>query len=163
MGSNTIQSPIKLIEVWVSNTGDKWRPRWAAHCMIDSNSAFNHGDHRTADVLTVIKKGVISWDNITTEDPFTPKVPEWMPEGCELVEKGEDGCGIIVYGEYGTSPEIRKNFHSFAVQAGDGTVWLPKTPNHFTKEDSSKLLTYYVEGDIDAKILGCVMRKAVSR
>lgn len=104
---------------------------------------------------------VAVWDEITTTDPHTPKTPEYMPEGCELWGRNEsETSDIITYGVISHhGPQSLKSFHSFAVKAGDGTVFLPRDPNHFTKEDGGNLYAYYTKGDIPAQILGAVMRK----
>ena len=104
--------------------------------------------------------------NLTTKDPHAPKVPEWMPgEGYELwEEKGRDN--YIFHspngkGSYTLSGLKEHQLHSFAVQAGDGKVHLTTCPIWYTEEGDSHIWSIIGKGDIQAKLLGCVMRKAV--
>ena len=101
---------------------------------------------------------------LTTQNPTLPKTPEWMPIGCTLWEERGKHDNYVFYsdgeGSYRTKNLPEKRLHSFAVQAGDGTIELKKTPNWFTEDGEAHLYLTDQGGSIDAVVLGAVMRKA---
>ena len=162
-----IKAEIELIPVWVRDGEGPYLERWTIDCIKKYNISFTDHPHSVKDVNVIIEASRHTWDELWSTDPHTPKVPEWMPgEGFELWERLEADYGTIRYKESGKAvfyinPESKSRFHSFAVQAGDGTIELKKTPNWFTEEGEAHLYLTDQGGSIDAVVLGCVMRKAV--
>jgi len=137
--------------VWVR---DDLSSGWKEREFIAVNKAGDYlcwdGNHR----------GACHWDEITTTDP---KTPDCIPDGFELWEKYVQGCNVLYKGPDGrgwNNPETTDIFHSFAVKAGDGKVWLMNMPNWFAKQGSDGLWDNCIKSAIPAQILGCIMRKA---
>ena len=101
---------------------------------------------------------------VTTQDPHLPKVPEWMPEGCTLWEERGEHDNYVFYsdgeGSYRTKNLPENRIHSFAVRDGKGNVRLMNSPNWYTRKGADNIWTTCDEGNIQAKLIGAVMRKA---
>ena len=142
--------------VWCKDNGRSWAKDKREFIGVASNGGYVcwRGKHLQPTM----------WDEVSATDPHTPKAPDYMPENCELWDKKVDADGFVYYHLMGSTSRMRpdtiERFHSFAVQAGDGTVSLRKTSGWFTEAGIARLRMTYSPGDIDAEILGVVMRKA---
>ncbi len=167
--SEKIKVEIELIPVWCGFTDESsWLERWATEEMVKRSEAYEHNHHSVSDGIKIISNKVSQWNQhnhkYTTTDPHQPKQPEWMPSGEYELWEYIDGLFDSDDGGHNCFSSIMDDhldrFHSFAVQAGDGTVHLMNSPVWYAREGYSSIFTEWVDGVFQAQILGCVMRKA---